>query len=1139
MDKIKKIVVSVWFIPAIILLLVSLFVFFAGPYLAFAGYYPLASLNNQIMVVMVILFFYFLVQFFKYRQKVKKQKDMVKEIGEEDGLNDVINAESTALKNKFEQAFSMLKDKRGGKVSLTELPWYMIIGSPGSGKTTLLANSGLPFPLSNELGNQAVQGVGGTKNCDWWITQDAVLLDTAGRYSSQDSHLKADQSGWHNFLGLIKKYRRKPISGLLVSFSMSDLITMNDYEISQHTLQLKQRIAEVNDFFATTFPVYIVVTKSDMVAGFSQFYETFSHKEREQTFGITFNKDVSIQGDLVAIFSNEFRSLIQSITRRQWHRMSLERDPSRKTLIYNFSGQFSSLKPTLANIVATLSKKDDGLSSGIIRGLYFTSGTQHGAPIDRMVAKVSKTFGLKNTAKPLWNNDQRSYFIRELLQQVIFPEADQFGVLTGYENRKSLIKRLMIGGASVCTLILCIGLFISYGNNTQYIISSEQVVDNWNLQYENSVASGNNPRNYIPALNAFANNIAGLVEQSEAQFAGLGLAQSDSLQRALTASYNRLLETVLLPYVKAQVEVKLRAADKVSDKYQALKAYLMLASPDKRDNTFLMNWLSKNANNNSFFSDAQFLELSVHLKQLVQNNITFNDVDEPLVTTARRTLRSQSITDIYYQQFKMAYYNRPDEALSMAHLAGNNWRTVLTTSKDDIRTIPLLFTPDVLSQVLTSEIEAYVLQLENETWILGEGNVISKAALSKQLKTAYARDYVQSWQDLLTSVSIKQSVNIATLDSALKLTSGTDYSLFLLLISVYDATKLVETSTSSSLVDFSSTATQNVSDMGSTDTPEYFITSQFTKLHELMSKEQRASWQQNFSSIVSEISVAIKFSFKNEQVNNYDDVLDPLEAFGYVQGEPLNRWVLELVNNIKSVSNQTFLGKIEKIWQQEVLPQCNDSTRSKYPFKKSARTDASLRDLNALFSSSGSVYQFFVEHIQPLIRSKSYPFRWKENIQQTYGFDEEVLAFFERVSKVRDSLFVADGDGMLLNLAFKPIYLISGLSKFKMSVYGHNLSYQYGRSNVTVVSWPPENLSSSTKINFVRRDGSEVVENVNGLFSLFRLIDNAKVKRLNGKKVEVTFSKNNYEVIYEITWQGRGNPLIFSELSDFTCPTAF
>jgi type VI secretion system protein ImpL len=461
MEKIKKITASRWFIPVICFLLFSLLIYFAGPYFNFAGYFFLASLSSRFIIILLVLFIYLIVQFIKYHRQMKKQQNLVKDITEEDGLNDIINSESAELKSKFDEAFNMLKNKKGRQNSLTDMPWYMIIGSPGSGKTTLLSNSGLQFPLFNELGNQAVQGVGGTKNCDWWITQDAVLLDTAGRYSSQDSHQKADQTGWNNFLGLIKKYRRKPISGLIVSFSMSDLMTMNEYEMSQHILQMKKRIAEVNDFFKTRFPVYIVITKSDMLAGFSQFYETFSHKEREQAFGITFDKNNSIQGNLLTHFSQEFRQLTQSITRRQWHRISLERDPNRKSLIYSFSDQFSSLKPTLDSIVGNLAKVDEGLTSGIVRGVYFTSGTQSGAPIDRIIAKVSSAFGLKNKAKALWNNDQRSYFIKELLQQVIFPESDQFGVLVGYEKRKSLIKRITMASASVFTLFIIIGLLVS------------------------------------------------------------------------------------------------------------------------------------------------------------------------------------------------------------------------------------------------------------------------------------------------------------------------------------------------------------------------------------------------------------------------------------------------------------------------------------------------------------------------------------------------------------------------------------------------------------------------------------------------------------------------------------------------------
>ena len=62
-----------------------------------------------------------------------------------------------------------------------------MIGAPGAGKTTALLNAGLEFPLTDSLGKEAVRGVGGTRHCDWWFTDSAVLIDTAGRYALQES----------------------------------------------------------------------------------------------------------------------------------------------------------------------------------------------------------------------------------------------------------------------------------------------------------------------------------------------------------------------------------------------------------------------------------------------------------------------------------------------------------------------------------------------------------------------------------------------------------------------------------------------------------------------------------------------------------------------------------------------------------------------------------------------------------------------------------------------------------------------------------------------------------------------------------------------------------------------------------------
>ena len=90
------------------------------------------------------------------------------------------------LRGKFKQAMAELRKSKNGRRHLNVLPWYVIIGPPGSGKTTAIVNSGLQFPLADKLGKAAIGGVGGRRNCDWWFTNEAVLIDTAGRYTTQE-----------------------------------------------------------------------------------------------------------------------------------------------------------------------------------------------------------------------------------------------------------------------------------------------------------------------------------------------------------------------------------------------------------------------------------------------------------------------------------------------------------------------------------------------------------------------------------------------------------------------------------------------------------------------------------------------------------------------------------------------------------------------------------------------------------------------------------------------------------------------------------------------------------------------------------------------------------------------------------------
>ena len=143
--------------------------------------------------------------------------------------------EVAVIGQRFAQALQVLRSRHVGAKSpfgwlrrrpyVYELPWYIIIGAPGAGKTTTIVNSGLEFPFAAELGPKALRGAGGTRNCDWWFTSDAVLIDTAGRYTTQDSYREADRAAWLGFLQLLVKHRpRQPINGVILTLSATDLL---------------------------------------------------------------------------------------------------------------------------------------------------------------------------------------------------------------------------------------------------------------------------------------------------------------------------------------------------------------------------------------------------------------------------------------------------------------------------------------------------------------------------------------------------------------------------------------------------------------------------------------------------------------------------------------------------------------------------------------------------------------------------------------------------------------------------------------------------------------------------------------------------------------------------------------------------
>ena len=190
-------------------LALGLLVWYAGDLIEVDGFAPLADPARRAQIIAALLVSWALAQTIGVIRARRRDGQLIERLG---GLHPEAAAsfgssadEVETLEHRFRDAFRLLKSGRtrrrlGGR-SVSQLPWYLIVGPPGCGKTTALINSGLSFPLAEDLGKGPVQGVGGTRNCDWWFAKDAVLLDTAGRYTTQDSYEQVDRPGGRDSLG--------------------------------------------------------------------------------------------------------------------------------------------------------------------------------------------------------------------------------------------------------------------------------------------------------------------------------------------------------------------------------------------------------------------------------------------------------------------------------------------------------------------------------------------------------------------------------------------------------------------------------------------------------------------------------------------------------------------------------------------------------------------------------------------------------------------------------------------------------------------------------------------------------------------------------------------------------------------------
>ncbi|MBS1214184.1 MAG: type secretion protein IcmF, partial [Proteobacteria bacterium] len=723
---------SKWFIQSLGIMALCALIWFAGPMIAVAGESVLESATARWLSMAGLVVAWVIYRLIMQVRSARKDQQLMTELSaaapEKSPAEEASEEEVETLRRNFEEALAVLRQSRGkGGATpqfLYELPWYVIIGAPGSGKTTALVNSGLRFPLSEKLGKNSIKGISGTRNCDWWFTDDAVLLDTAGRYTTQDSHQAVDAAAWQGFLQLVKKYRpRRPLNGVLVTMSLADLLQQTEEERALHARALRRRIQELYETMGVRFPVYLLFTKADLVAGFTDFFADLTHEDRAQVWGETFPAEVPGQPtDFVQRFGDAYRELLQRLNRRSLKRIQEERDVQRRGLILEYPQQMALLESPIQTFLDAVFVGNRYEERFLLRGVYFTSGTQEGTPIDRVLGILASTFHLDRVSAPVYSGRGRSFFLTRLLTEVVFPEAQLAGVDPRVEKRQRMLQMGAYAGALMTTVLVIALWTVSYERNLSAIAQVQEEVDRYRAIDVKPTDTLSNFTALLPRMNAML--AARDVYRDPGWLTGFGLYQGDKLQAAAEYAYENLLKGYFAPAIRFRLRERMQGneAGSLDLLYQFLQVYLMLGQPDRIDPKVVEPWIKVDWQQQFSTQPEVQAQLSMHLSDALQLRLDPAPLDQQFIAAVRAKLTQVPLPLQLYTRFRGEALLDHAHDLVIADVLGPQGAKVFAAADGrDLRTltVPGLFTVYGYSELFLKKSVAYVKESVEQNWVLG------------------------------------------------------------------------------------------------------------------------------------------------------------------------------------------------------------------------------------------------------------------------------------------------------------------------------------------------------------------------------------------------------------------------------------
>ncbi len=1122
-------------------------IWFYGYLIALGDFKPLGTVQARLIAIgtiVAIWLVYIIVTIYRGR---KQDKELVDSIEREALANR--QAEIGEIQTRLKEALALLRrvtKKRFGYIY--DLPWYVIFGAPGSGKTTALTNSGLQFPLGDALGENAVKGIGGTRNCNWWFADEAILIDTAGRYTTQDDLDGSSKAGWEGFLSLLRRYRRsQPINGALVTLSIPDLLNRDPEEQRQELRSIRQRLSELDEYLRARVPVYIVLTKADLLHGFVEFFDGFNKTDRQQVWGTTFKLDESYSAEnLPQRLTEEFELLQQRVDAMLIERLQQEQNAEIRGRIFRFPAELARLKDRLHEALSELCASSPLIEAPLLRGVYFASGTQP-----------------ETEASPAAPRTRRSYFLSRLFKDVIFPEAALVMRDKRLSGRQLLVRRIAYGASAAAVAIVFTGWIFTYFANTQALAEADRKLGAYEQLVQGipvrDVADADFLR-ILPALDNLRDANSGFARE-RVWNVSFGLDQEDKIAGRQRDAYQRALNALLLPRMIVQLQKQLKDEKDVTRTFNSLKLYGMLGGMGALDRDFLT------VQTHQMFASlypgdgraAVREALDQHAKALADGVLAPIELDARLIATARETIRDQAIgTRAYDILAGLPQVRELMEWTPATAFGPLGERAFERRSKAPMAEgIEGLFTADGYHRVVIPQVAHAARIALSEGWVRGSDDAIKGATVEQVAQAAlqiYFDRFEKKWADTLADLRVKPSQTLGDAVETTRALANERNIVMEAARSIAEATDLrpgANPATLASAAESDATTAVLAASVNASDP--------YARLRDMLATKGAATAGEQADGDKTGGSpseqLLAHFKLLNEQLARSATTSDEVAKVFDVDSQltkanqdllqqarelpaPLDVWVAGVAADVGSLAVKSARSRIAELWTSDSASLCSSIVTGRYPFDRTSTRDVAIADFTRLFGPEGVFQSFFKQRMEPFVDKTTTPWSWKGTFGAA-GLPSSAVAQFENADKISRAFFPNGSETPAVSINVKPVSLTNASSAVMLEIEGERVVYYHGPIQAKSITWPSrENTASLSRIAF-QPGGWQQAKTENGDWSPFRLFDGADIENQSGDLLRVRFENGGQAAEFDIQFGSVLNPFKLDAIASFACPAQF